>query len=76
VLLVQNKALIVFNLNMTDDIFMSTQNDDVLLSDDVLEDEEDDFADDSLTEDLNTLVDDEEDPDAVEEDVFDDQDDF
>jgi len=60
---------------MTDDIFTTDQStlNTVLLSDDVTGFGDDDLADDILTpEDLEN----EEDPDAVEEDSYDDKDDF
>lgn len=59
---------------MTDDIFTTDQDslNDVLLSDD-----DAGFEDDDLVDDLDPLdLEDEEDPDAVDEDSYDDQDDF
>lgn len=59
---------------MPDDIFTTDQDslNDILLSDD-----DAGFEDDDLTDDLDPLdLEDEEDPDAVNEDSYDDQDDF
>jgi hypothetical protein len=59
---------------MTDDIFTTDQD---ILSNVLLSDDDTDFADDDLTTGgLDPLDLDEEDPDAVEEDSYDDNDDF
>jgi hypothetical protein len=61
---------------MTDDIFTTGQaiSDDVLLADDDAADLGDDLADPLLDD--TALIEEEEDPDAVEEDSYDDTDDF